>query len=304
MKYRLFCLLFAALMLITSKPNAQSTSEDTTELKILTWNIQMLPNFFAGASAALRKKQKVRLPWIVNYLKKRNDEVIVFQEVFDKEIKKRLQKELLTTFPYQVEPKTKGAKIGNGILIVSRLPMRYVDHVIYKKGVGSDGMAAKGCTLVEVEKDGKKIHIAGTHLQSSAHDKAQKVRDRQYLTIRKLLDKHKNTDIPQLIMGDMNTRKSHPQRYERMLSSLQAEAPVFQDPRPYTIDSTNSWNPRHPPILLDYILICAYNTNTTLTQQFIIRPQEQFKGKAMDLADHYGVEAVLILAPLTTREEK
>ena len=95
--------------------------------------------------------------------------------MFGRDIKRKLKKELEAAYPYQIDTRTtKGCLTSNGIFIVSKIPMKYVDHVIYEKGAHEDAWAAKGCTLVEVKKEGHKLQIAGTHLQSGSSKDAEK----------------------------------------------------------------------------------------------------------------------------------
>ena len=67
--------------------------------------------------------------------------------------------------------------------------------------------AAKGCTLVEAQKDGSTIQIAGTHLQAGKSEKAQIQRDMQYSDIHGLLERNKTQTIPVILLGDLNTKK-------------------------------------------------------------------------------------------------
>lgn len=265
-------------------------------LRIASWNIQMLPNFFAQLSPSLRKMQSVRQPWIVDYVKDKNFDVIVFQEVFDIQMRKRLRRQLRQLYPYQVSTKGKFWRFtNNGILIVSKLKMRYIDHVIYEKGIYADGLASKGCTIVEVEKNGKKLQIAGTHLQSGQHDDAQHVRHKQYKNIFHLLHKHRKQEVPQFVIGDMNTEKHIPERYVAMLENLDMQDMPIQEENPHTVDSHNYWNPNEKPAQIDYILYNPNKTKTCIFRQKIFRPKRAHKGKDIDLADHYGISAEVIL---------
>ena len=87
-------LLFAFLLLCL--PLA-SQAQDT--LKLLTWNIQMLPNGFRWFSSSLRKLQMVRLPWVAEYVNHGEYDVIVFQEVFDAQARRRLRRALKKNYP-------------------------------------------------------------------------------------------------------------------------------------------------------------------------------------------------------------
>lgn len=265
------------------------SAQKTAEVKIVSWNIQMLPNFFAGVSKALRKKQGVRLPWIVEFAKQQDYDVIVFQEVFDIEMKRKLKKGLKEAYPYDVPTKTKAGKFtSNGIYIVSRLPMKYIDHVIYKEGLSEDKLAAKGCTLVEIKKEDLVFHLAGTHLQSGG-GQAQLVRNKQYVDIYNLIGKYAKKEVPQLVVGDMNTAKSNTKSYEYMLCTLGVQDFPLDEEEPYTIDNKNTWNNHEKGIQLDYIMLNAQQTTTTIQLQKVLRPKDTYKGQPMDLADHYGV---------------
>jgi endonuclease/exonuclease/phosphatase family metal-dependent hydrolase len=282
-------ILLLIFLLFTVQSRAQEPPESTISIKVLSWNIQMLPNFFRAFSPSLRKMQAKRLPWIVDYIKSQDFEVIVFQEVFDVECKRRLRRQLKKIYPYQVKPINKGRMTSNGILIVSKHPMKYIDHVVYAKGSGADGMAAKGCVLAELTKGGLTFQLAGTHLQAGSGI-AQQHRDQQYKDIRKLLDKNKKENVPQIVAGDMNTRKSEPEVYNRMLKEMDVEDFPLNEEEPFTVDGNNSWNaPDKKGNQIDYVFLRKQESNSTIVQQKVLRPRKKTKGMIIDLADHYGI---------------
>ena len=55
------------ITLLLSLPT-QAQEPDTTTLSVVSWNIQMLPNFFRAFSSSLRMMQGKRVPWIVEYI--------------------------------------------------------------------------------------------------------------------------------------------------------------------------------------------------------------------------------------------
>lgn len=265
---------------------------------MLSWNIQMLPNSLALFSKALRKKQHIRAPWIITHCLAKDYEVIVFQEVFDKNIQRKLKAGLRKKYPYQVDPEiAKGRLTSNGILIVSRLPMFYIDHVIYPKGAHEDAWAAKGCTLVEVEKEGAIFQIAGTHLQSGNSAAAKKHRSIQYKAIKTLLDNNRIDSLPALVIGDMNTRKSNQKAYREMIEVLDVQDFPLDEEEPFTVDGKNSWNEHTQGIQLDYVLLQARLSSTTIHQQQLLRLKRLRKGKLIDVADHYGIIAEIWYRP-------
>jgi phospholipase C len=252
----------------------------------------MLPNGPAIFSKSLQKKQKQREPEIVRFILESNYDIIVFQEVFDIEIKRKLRQNLQKVYPYQISTRSQfGRLTSNGILIVSRIPIKYIDHTIYKKGVGEDGWAAKGCTLIEAEKQGIVFQIAGTHLQSGNSDAAVEHRHSQFKEIFDVISLHKNDKIPLFVIGDMNTKKSDEINYNYMIEAIGVEDYPIGEDEPYTVDGNNSWNNHETGIQLDYVLLNKRSTSTTILQQNIIRPKFEYKNAIVDLADHYGVVA-------------
>ncbi|PLX09075.1 MAG: hypothetical protein C0596_04545 [Marinilabiliales bacterium] len=267
-----------------------------TELNILTWNIQMLPNGPSIFSKDLRKLQKVRLSKIIEHCNSAEYDIIVFQEVFDRELRRKLVRKLQKVYPYQIKTKTKfGRLTSNGVLIVSKVPLRYLDHVIYKKGVTADAMAAKGCTLIEAEKNGVIFQIAGTHLQAGNSDEAIKHRYSQYQEIANLIHKYKIDTIPIFVIGDLNTKKSDTKVYQDMLKIIDVQDFPINDPEPFTIDGKNSWNNHSNGIQLDYILLNPRKTSTQIIEQKILRLKFNYKKKNIDLSDHYGVKSKIII---------
>ena len=86
------------------KQAAVAPAKPETKLKVLTWNIQMLPTFLAPFSKDLQKLQHVRAPWIVDYLNGQDYDVICFQEAFDQKALAILEKGLRQKYPYMVFP--------------------------------------------------------------------------------------------------------------------------------------------------------------------------------------------------------
>ncbi len=275
------------------KPKARADS--TVSLRVLTWNIQMLPRW------AVDKDQKMRTKYIIDDLLKQDVDVIVFEEVFDVGIRSMLRLALFPKFPFQVGVQNKkwSWRQSNGVWIISRLPIRELKHIFYRDSHGSDGLANKGAVLVEGAKKGKKFQIIATHLQSMQDSTAQQVRDSQYAQIkRELLTPFAKENVPQMVIGDLNTPKHLSLDYQRMLNTLGMQDEPLADERPYTWDKTNSWNVNYeeqPNSQLDYILINTQKTLAKLSKMLLYRPFILQKGKKIDLADHYGVLGVIEL---------
>jgi endonuclease/exonuclease/phosphatase family metal-dependent hydrolase len=262
-------------------------------LKVLSWNVQLLPRSFSLFSKALRKKQAVRTPWIIEHCQQADYDIIVFQEVFDQPLSKQLKAALLDRYPYQVDPlKQAGRLTSSGILIVSKWPIQKVGAVVYPKGAHEDAWAAKGCTVVKLQQKEKEVYIAGTHLQAGRSNAAKSQRAIQYQAIKTLLDTVTNDSLPIVLAGDLNTRKSETALYSKMLKILNMQDQPLDEERPYTIDRNNTWNKKGGSNQqLDYILLRPQQSKLQLQQQKLLRLQNKWKEQPMDLADHYGVIA-------------
>jgi arylsulfatase A-like enzyme/endonuclease/exonuclease/phosphatase family metal-dependent hydrolase len=263
-------------------------------LKLLTWNIQMLPTALDRFSKSLQREQKLRAPWVIEYLNRQDYDMIVLQEVIDPAITASLKQGLKERYPYIVAPKSKLGVAGasGGILFASKVPIQYVAHVVYKNVAGVDTLAEKGCTLVEAEKDGVRFQIAGTHLQAGH----QEMKEREYVELYEgIVKPHKKDGVPQVLAGDFNT-KPGTDEFQLLLKTTKMRDFPIDDEYPYTIDANNSWkagkkNPSKP----DHVLLNPRGTGTTIVRQTIQRAWKQHEGKRIDLADHYGIVAEILL---------
>ena len=285
-----------AIMLYANKPpKPKGKKENPESLRILTWNIQMLPRW------AIKKGQQTRAKWIIDTLLKQDVDVIVFEEVFDIGIRGRLRLALFPRFPFQVGVQNKkwAWRQPNGVWVISRVPLKHLKHIFFKSSYGTDGLANKGAVLVEGNKRGKKFQIVATHLQSMQEAGAVAVRKRQFEQIKtELLDKYARIGVPQLLIGDLNTPRHLEAEYKNMLNCVGMCDTELNDVRPFTWDKTNSWNTDYeeePNSQLDYILINAQRSLAKIKNLSIYRPTRLLENKKVDLADHYGVIGDILL---------
>ena len=264
-----------------------------TTLKLLTWNIQMLPAGLESFSDALDKMQLTRLPWIVDFLTKSDYDVICLQEVLDPTATDLLVNGLRKSFPYIVLPPRDPARLlSSGVLFAARVPIEQVDFMCYPDCSGVDCLASKGLTVIRGAKDGIHFLAAGTHLQAGS----QKMRDRQYVTIAEVLARHRKDGLPLFVLGDFNTAVDEAP-YKSMISLLRVSDFPVDDPKPYSVDAENSWKDsgQHPE-LIDHIFLDPAATQTAFVRKTIQRARQKNEGKIIDLADHYGVVAEIKLS--------
>lgn len=289
----MYRLVFVCVFFLSSWVDAQTLAEPKNELKVLTWNIFMRPMFHDG--------QMLRAPAIVEKLKKEDYDIIIFQEAFIARARQIIWEGLKDNYPNQFGPGKGGLfKSNSGVWILSKLPFTKTDQIVFDKCKVADCLAKKGALFVEVKKNEQKFQIVGTHLQAEEGEKCQLTRNTQYKQIKtELLDKHYETDVPQLVAGDLNTALKDEISYKKMLEIMKMEDGETLGPE----DAKVTWGGQSNDLLgvdknrtgylLDYILIQPNGKNIDSIRRNIKTFQKLWNGKQKDLSDHYAVEAII-----------
>ena len=272
--------------------NEHSTqTSDTTEgpkLKVLSWNIYMLPPIVA------RPGKKERAYAIVEQLKKGEYDVIVFQEAFLHKAREIISTGLDSIYKYTYGPANSSKpniKTSSGVWVISKTPLRELGQIEFSTKVGIDKWARKGALMLEGEFNGNPFQVLGTHLQSENHqDVREKQMDQIYI---ELISKYKNDGVPQIICGDMNTENDMKEHYCHMLNCLDAEDGAMTTSTTNieveTYDGENNelaqFYGAKKKNTLDYILLRANGKKIHSVQRYV---SVMKKGKK-HLSDHYGV---------------
>ena len=255
-------------------------------LRVLSWNIYMLPRF-----VKITGKRK-RATEIGHLLRKSPYDVLVLQESFLGTARKRIRNELVQLYPEECGPANLkfSLKANSGIWILSRLPMKCLEEIDFSECQGLDDcMARKGALLVEVNWKNQPIQVLGTHLQAGG---PQSIRHSQYAEIRALLNRHQQEKVLQIVCGDMNTRRSDLSAYEDMLRSLDVEDGPFEGPRQFTSDAVNNdikpggSNRRS---VIDYIFIRRHGLKVNTLRRWIPTIEAKWSQQHRSLSDHHPV---------------
>lgn len=240
-----------------------------------------------------------RAPFIVSKLKDSKYDIIVFQEAFHKRARKLLWKGLSESFPYQLEPGKGGFfRFNSGVWIISKIKLERTDKVKFTKCArpSADCKANKGASFIEVLKEGQRIQIFATHVQAKEGDKYQLARDLQFQEMRdQLIDRYAQENIPQIVLGDLNTSKSKTADYSNMLTILGAEDGKLDGEYQFTSDGTaNDMSGSLDRKVIDYILINKMGNPKVQLSRKVVIFQEQWSKNHEDLSDHYAVECKII----------
>jgi endonuclease/exonuclease/phosphatase family metal-dependent hydrolase len=220
------CALILALCLPLS---AFATSASASDIKVLTWNVYMLPWPIKDSM------QKERSKAIAASLSQTDYDIMFFQEAFSKGFRRTMLKQVSKAYPYSTYLGADGKLkhvFGSGLLIMSRRPFRILDHVYYKTCSGSDCFAAKGSILIETQlENGRTVQFATTHLQSIIPQGAKRMV--QLAQVKGMLSAHKKHGIPQIFLGDLNIDPAQPEM-EKGLALLNLKNAELLGPIRYT----------------------------------------------------------------------
>ncbi len=177
-----------------------STNLWAHELKILSWNVFMLPK------PIKLSLQKTRSKFIAKSLASADYDLMLFQEAFDHNFRNTMNAQVKKNFPFtyylgrdrQIEH-----VMGSGVFIMSKHPFKILGHVYYKNCATADCFAAKGAVMIELElPDGERAQLVTTHMQSQLQ--YDNIRAKQLAQIQKMMELHKRRNVPQILMGDLN----------------------------------------------------------------------------------------------------
>ncbi|WP_080633789.1 sphingomyelin phosphodiesterase [Leptospira santarosai] len=285
----------------------------TVEIKILSHNVFLLPIGLPGWGNWGQNERAERIA-SSNYI--RNQDVIVFDEAFDTNARKILLDGVRSEYPYQTDvigrtQEDWDATLGDyrseaftngGVVVVSKWPIEEkIQYIFKERGCGADFFSNKGFAYVRINKNGRKFHIIGTHVQAqdSACANLGKVsRMNQFNEIKSFIDSAKipNNEMV-LIAGDLNVIRDSSEYYD-MLSKLNVNKPKYSGV-PFTWDTktneiTAFYYEKEQPVYLDYVLVSKSHFQPPVWQNLAYDPISAktwtVAGYTSDeFSDHYPV---------------
>src|ERR1700722_7686760 len=139
-KLALVSLTFISILLSADFVNGQCNSQDLGgSIKILTWNIYMLPRLYIHTGQVKRAQQ------IAEILKNQDADIIVFEEAFDNKARAIIREGLKSLYPYESGDPRRNVlwKTSCGVWILSKVQVDVVKQIFFKNAQGADKMACK-----------------------------------------------------------------------------------------------------------------------------------------------------------------
>lgn len=267
------------------------TKSDSSEFRILTYNLYLrTPNLFFWNK---QKRRTELLPVVLGGF-----DVLILEEVFSDKYRNQLVEELVEAYPYVSEMlgEDKGLKQDGGVIMLSRWPIVAQDQILYGDAcAGADCLATKGAIYLKINKQGRMIHVAGTHTQASAEHRPVRAQQFQIMS-----DWLAQKDIPEteylFISGDLNVDKfsgSESGEYQEMMGILDATLPDsdLKTGHEASYSPDNQFVKQTEGEYLDYVLI----SNSHLQPLSAYNRVWKWQADGLDLSDHYAVEGGFVL---------
>jgi exonuclease III len=260
------------------------------EVKILAWNVYMLPRPIKFS------KQEERLPLIIAELKKLNHDVIVLEEAFWEKFRTEMGEELKSTYPYQHGLGKSGSfsqVMTSGVFILSRRPFEVVGSEYYKECKKADCYASKGVLMVRFPG----FQLAATHMQSGQADVIKEIRKTQLLQVRDFLKKSAVEKIPQLLVGDLNINGLAGNEYDEALRILDMRSTPLDGPLTHSSANDISCFENRSERLswIDHMFEKSNGSLLKTLSKNIRMIKGPIAGKTCDLSDHHAIEGIFSL---------
>ena len=295
----LFCLLTLTILSASGNNPAalDSCSDDSISgfpfrLKLLSWNIGMLPVF-----DLFTEKDEKRAEAVATALFSCDYDIIVFEEAFSSFARSVIRHKLQDLYPYAYGPANRAAfslKCNSGLWILSKFPLVIKKEIEFTNSTGFDDFARKGAILLEGNYHNTRFQLLATHLQDDRYP--QYIREQQLKELyEKLIAPYAHTAIPQLICGDFNTDEKISQYYHGLLNILKAEDGAISGNMKITFDdeANDVYRSVHPdPRQIDYILTRNSQQIQWIRRTVAVLKSRWGNGKEY-LSDHNGIEACI-----------
>ncbi|MFI0710068.1 sphingomyelin phosphodiesterase [Streptomyces inhibens] len=260
----------AAVTVAAAAPTASAAT--TPHLKVLSYNIFLMSkNLYPNWGQDHRAQAIATADFF------QGNDVVVLQEAFDNSSSDALKSQAAAQYPHQT-PVVGRSKSGwdatggaysavtpedGGVTLLSKWPVLRKEQYIYKDACGADSLSNKGFVYAVLDVNGTKVHVVGTHTQSTDSGckagEAAADRAKQLKEMDAFLDaKNIPADEEVMVAGDLNV-DSHSAEYNALLSNGDLAPADSRTGHPYSFDTQDNSiakyrYPDDPREDLDYVL--------------------------------------------------
>ncbi|MGV9890464.1 sphingomyelin phosphodiesterase [Streptomyces sp. NPDC003395] len=310
--------LALALPAVALAGAAPAAAADTApKLRVLTYN-----TFLMSRNLYPNWGQDHRAAAIAKATFFQGNDVVVLQEAFDNSASDALKSAAAGAYPYQT-PVVGRSKDGwdatggaysattpedGGVTVLSKWPVLRKEQYVYRDACGADWWSNKGFAYVVLNVNGTRVHVVGTHAQSTDPGcdpgEAAALRSRQFKAIDAFLDaKNIPANEEVLVAGDMNV-DSHSAEYGSMLGDAGLVGADARTGHPYSFDTQENSVARYrypddPREDLDFVLFRAGHVRPAVWKNEVVKEESApwtvsswgTDYTYTNLSDHYPVTA-------------
>lgn len=288
-------LIFSIFMINFSTAENIDYAPTNDTLKIVSWNIHLLPYFFVFPKSKKRKRTKlISDEFNITY----DYDILVLQEVFSRTNRRLLKRRLKRKYPYIYGPpnmKRHKIQTNSGLMVFSKRPLIYKKSIKFDVATSWDNkMARKGAMLLQGEFNGNLFQIINTHTQG----RPAIINNHQFHMIYDgLIAPFERKNIPQIICGDLNCNMNRADDYTEMKKILHVDNPAAMYDDRYNKNGDILKN------TIDYILVRPNESSMKIlrTSKILIGPDWKYSrnqhkkfGESVGLSDHYPMEIQVV----------
>ncbi|WP_030620705.1 sphingomyelin phosphodiesterase [Streptomyces sclerotialus] len=238
------------LLMAATAAAAPAPTADAPALKVLTYNAFLFSKtLYPNWGQDHRAKEIPAADFF------QGKDVVVLQEAFDNSSSEALKANAAAAYPYQTPVLGRG-KDGwdatggayssltpedGGVTVLSKWPVLRKEQYVYKDACGSDYWSNKGFVYAVLNVNGTKVHVVGTHTQSTdpgcGAGEAAATRAKQLKELDAFLDaRHIPAGEQVMVAGDLNV-DSRSAEYATMLDDAGLVAADARTGHPYSFDT-------------------------------------------------------------------
>ncbi|MGW7609904.1 sphingomyelin phosphodiesterase [Streptomyces sp. NPDC054766] len=270
---------------------ASAAGATTPSMRVLTYNVFLMSeNLYPNWGQDHRSAEIPKTSFF------RGNDVVVLEEAFDNTASDALKSAAAAEYPYQT-PVVGRSRNGwdatggsyssttpedGGVTVLSKWPILHKEQFVYKDACGADWWSNKGFAYVVLNVNGIKVHVIGTHAQSTdsgcGTGEAASMRSRQFKAIDSFLDaRNIPVDEQVLVAGDLNV-DSRSAEYASMLADADLVGADSRTGHPFSFDTQENSialdrYPTDPREDLDYVLHRAGHARPVVWKNDVVKEQ-------------------------------